>query len=126
MYRFSLRTRLLFLFLTLLMLSIGTIGYISYTKAEEILVDANEKRIAREIKVSQEMAESLKRLHVTDQAAFEAQLNYVIRAQSVEMLRDGLRADFFQIKEEGHVEPFQVSEKQRSHWMMMSFKRFSK
>lgn len=111
MYRFSLRTRLLFLFLTLLMLSIGTIGYISYTKAEEILVDANEKRIAREIKVSQEMAESLKRLHVTDQAAFEAQLNYVIRAQSVEMLRDGLRADFFQINEEGHVEPFQVSEK---------------
>ena len=47
MYRFSLRTRLLFLFLTLLMLSISTIGYISYTKAEEILVDANEKRIAR-------------------------------------------------------------------------------
>lgn len=110
-HRFSFQTRLLLLFVTLLMLSIGSIGYISYSKAKDLLIDANEKRIAREIKVSQEMTESLKRSHVNDLDQFEEQLEYVIRGQSVEMLQDGLRADFFRIYEDGHVQPFKVSEK---------------
>lgn len=112
-HRFSFQTRLLLLFVTLLMLSIGSIGYISYSKAKDLLIDANEKRIAREIKVSQEMTESLKRSHVNDLDQFEEQLEYVIRGQSVEMLQDGLRADFFRIYEDGHVQPFKVSEKNR-------------
>ncbi len=109
LYRFSFGTRLLLLFLSILILSTGTIGYISYTQAKNMLIEANENRIEREIKVSRERAEYLKLSYINNLDKFESQFEYGIRAQSVEMLQDGLKADFFRIDEDGNINPFNVS-----------------
>ena len=109
LHRFSFGTRLLVLFLSILILSTGTIGYISYTQAKNMLIEANENRIEREIKVSRERAEYLKLSYINNLDKFESQFEYGIRAQSVEMLQDGLKADFFRIDEDGKINPFKVS-----------------
>ena len=74
-----------------------------------MLIEANENRIEREIKVSRERAEYLKLSYINNLDKFESQFEYGIRAQSVEMLQDGLKADFFRIDEDGKINPFKVS-----------------
>ncbi|MBS4207030.1 methyl-accepting chemotaxis protein [Bacillus sp. FJAT-50079] len=107
--RISFSTRLILLVVSICIISMGVIGYISYTQAKDMLMEANENRVEREIKVSRERAEYLKLSYVNDLEKFESQLEYGIRAQSVEMLQDGLAAEFFRIDEDGHVRPFSVS-----------------
>ncbi|WP_227939238.1 hypothetical protein [Alkalihalobacillus deserti] len=77
--------------------------------AKDMLIVANEKRIEREIRVSQEMAQYLKLSYINDLEQFEKQFEYDIRAQAVELIQDGLNADFFQIDEEGTIKPSNVS-----------------
>ena len=60
LYRFSFSVRLLLLVLSMLIVSTGIIGYVSYTQAKDMLVRANVNRIKREIEVSRERAEYLK------------------------------------------------------------------
>ncbi|WP_240378154.1 methyl-accepting chemotaxis protein [Bacillus piscicola] len=110
LHRLSLQARLLIIIVTVVVLSSGTIGYISYSKAEEMLIEANEKRFEREIQVSKERAEYLKLSYIHDLERFDKQFEYGIRAQAVGLIKDGLRADFFRINEEGQLRPFPVSE----------------
>ncbi|MFK4998899.1 hypothetical protein ACI2OX_21200 [Bacillus sp. N9] len=95
-HRISFSARLILLVVSICLISMGAIGYISYTQAKNMLMEANENRIEREIKVSRERAEYLKLSYINDLAKFESQLEYGIRAQSVEMLQDGLTAEFFE------------------------------
>ncbi|WP_382352485.1 methyl-accepting chemotaxis protein [Lederbergia graminis] len=107
--RFSLSTRLLILVLSILIISSGTIGLVSYNQAKEMLIETNENRIEREIRVTKERAEYLKLSYINNIEQFNKQFEYGIRAQSVEMIQDGLNADFFHINEDGDMEPFTVS-----------------
>src|SRR5690606_40569690 len=68
--RFSLSTRLLILVLSILIISSGTIGFISYHQAREMLIETNENRIEREIKVTRERAEYLKLSYINDLEQF--------------------------------------------------------
>lgn len=109
LHNVSFRTRLLIITLTILISSLGTIGYMSFTQAREMLIDANENRIEREIKVSRERAEYLKLSYINDVDMFESQLESGIRAQTVEMIQDGLQAEFFYLDEKEGLHPFHVS-----------------
>ncbi|WP_062108746.1 methyl-accepting chemotaxis protein [Bacillus niameyensis] len=105
----SFSTRLLVLIIGTLILSIVTTGLITFNQAEEMLITANENRIEREIKVSRERAEYLKLSYISNPEKFEQQFEYGIRAQSVELIQDGLNAEFFQINEEGQLTPFKTN-----------------
>ncbi|MBS4219388.1 methyl-accepting chemotaxis protein [Bacillus sp. FJAT-49711] len=107
--RLSFSTRLLLLVLSIIVLLTGATSYISYAQATRMLIETNENRVEREIKVSRERAEYLKLSYINDAEKFEKQMQYGIRAQSVEMIQDGLNADFFQINEDGQIQPFDVS-----------------
>ena len=107
--RFSLSTRLLILVISILIISSGTIGLVSYHQAREMLMETSENRIEREIKVTRERAEYLKLSYINNLEQFNKQFEYGIRAQSVEMIQDGLNADFFHINEDGIMAPFDVS-----------------
>lgn len=106
----SFSSRLLILVLGILVISTGVSGYVSYTEAKKMLVETNENRIIREIKVSQERAEYLKLSYIHDVDQYEKQFQYGIRAQTVEMLQEGLNADFFSIDEDGNVGTFSVNQ----------------
>lgn len=109
LHKFSFSTRLVFIFLMILIITTGISSYVSYFQAKEMLMDANVKRIEREIKVSQEMAEYLKRSYVNDLEKFYDHFEYGIRAQAVEMIQDGLKANFFQMDEDGRITPMNVN-----------------
>ncbi|WP_078428827.1 methyl-accepting chemotaxis protein [Alkalihalobacterium alkalinitrilicum] len=107
--KFSLRTRLLIIFLTVIVISTGLIGLISYHQAKELIIVTNENRLKREIKVVKEMAEYLKLSYISDEERFNKQFEYGVRGQAVELIQEGLNGDFFTIDDTGTVSPFNVS-----------------
>lgn len=107
--RISLKTRLLIITFLLFIVSTGTIGYVTYQQAKDIIVTTNEKRLEREVKVVKEMAEYLKLSYVNDEARFNKQFEYGVRTQAVELFQEGLYADFFLLSESSELQPFNVS-----------------
>ena len=110
LHRLSLRARFLLSILSVVVLSTGTIAYFSYSIAEDMLLQANEDRLKREVQISKERAEYLKLSYVNDLEQFEKQINYGIRAQAAELTSDGLHANFFRVDEDAAIRPFAVSQ----------------
>ncbi|WP_058309241.1 methyl-accepting chemotaxis protein [Gracilibacillus massiliensis] len=106
--RFSLKTRLLILFVTFLTLSVILVGVYSYINAKETTVTSTENRLMREGELMRYIAENLKFLYVSDEAYFMQQLEINIRSQQDKLSEEGIDTDIFYIKD-NKVIPFQVS-----------------
>ncbi|WP_306453933.1 methyl-accepting chemotaxis protein [Bacillus sp. FJAT-45350] len=108
LYKFSLRTRLLILFIFLLILATNAVGGISYIKAKETTLQAIENRLVREADIMSYTAANLKFLYVSDYEYFIQQLETHIRTQQRQLNDDGITTEFFYIKDNQAV-PFNVS-----------------
>ena len=107
---FTLGTRLLLLFITLLMVSVVTVGVSSYMKAKNMAVETVEHRLEREAQLIGYIAENLKFVYVSDEEYFRQQLESNVRSQQKKLKDDGIASDFFYISE-GKAAPFNVSKK---------------
>jgi methyl-accepting chemotaxis protein len=106
----SLGTRLLLLFISLLMISVVSVGVSSYMKAKEMAIGTIEQRLEREAELMGYIAENLKFVYVSDEDYFMQQLEGNVRSQQKKLKDDGIESDFFYISE-GKATPFQVSKK---------------
>jgi len=82
----TLRTRLLFLFVSLLFLSICAVGISSHFKAKDITMETIEGRLAREAELMQYTAENLKFVYIGDEDYFMQQLESSVRSQQKKMM----------------------------------------
>jgi methyl-accepting chemotaxis protein len=106
----SLQSRLLILFLSVLIISISIVGYVSYQKAEITTMKIIENRLDREVNTMYEIAQNLMYIYVGKEDKFLHKLNSSIRKQQAELIQDGLSADFFLITK-NEAKPFKVSER---------------
>lgn len=107
---FTLGTRLLLLFITLLMVSVVTVGVSSYIKAKNMAVETVEHRLEREAQLIGYIAANLKFVYVSDDDYFRQQLEANVRSQQKKLTEDGIASDFFYISE-SKAAPFNVSKK---------------
>jgi methyl-accepting chemotaxis protein len=103
-------TRLLLLFITLLLISVVSVGVSSYMKARNMAVETVEQRLEREAQLIGYIAENLKFVYVSDEEYFRKQLDVNVRLQQKKLENDGIASDFFYLSE-GKVTPFNVSKK---------------
>lgn len=108
--KIGLRNRLLVLFITLLFLSINTVGISSYIKAKDTTIQTIENRLAREAEVMAYIASNLKFIYVSDDEYFMQELESNISKQDKQLEKDGITADFFYITKNNTAIPFRVSE----------------
>jgi methyl-accepting chemotaxis protein len=106
---FSLGTRLFILFVSLLVLSVVSVGVSSYLQAKETTMETIEKRLIRETELISYIAENLKFVYVSDEAYFMQQLETSVRSQQSTLEKDGILAEMMYISE-GAAIPFKVSE----------------
>lgn len=84
----------------LVLASISTVGWLSYSKAKESQMDLVQNRLEREIFVMKDMAERLMFAFVGDQDSFNNQIQEVVTSQKVEMNYDGFSANVFLIQDD--------------------------
>ncbi|WP_249872623.1 methyl-accepting chemotaxis protein [Oceanobacillus saliphilus] len=104
----SLRMRLLILFVSLLVISIVTVGAVTYIQAKNITLNTIEDRLTRETQLMGYIAENLHFLYVSDESYFMQQLNVNVRTQQYQLDEDGIESHFFYIVD-NEAAPFTVS-----------------
>jgi methyl-accepting chemotaxis protein len=107
---FTLGSRLLLLFFSLLMVSVVTVGVSSYMKARSMAVETVEHRLEREAQLIGYIAANLKFVYISDEDYFRQQLEANVRSQQNKLKDDGIASDFFYISD-GKAAPFNVSKK---------------
>lgn len=108
--KMSLQTRLLVLFISLLVISVVLVGIISYEKSSTMTVEKIENRLQREVELMDQIASNLKFLYVGDDTYFMQQLEISIRSQKDQLKKEGMASDYFYIKN-GQAVPFALSKK---------------
>ncbi|MDX8047559.1 methyl-accepting chemotaxis protein [Gracilibacillus sp. S3-1-1] len=106
--KINLQTRLLFIFLMLLIASIATVGLNTYLQAKQTTLETNENRLAREGELIDYVSSNLKFLYVSDEEYFMQQLEAEVRSQTERLAEEGMTSATFMIKDE-QLTPFQVS-----------------
>ncbi len=106
--RVNLSARLFILFVSLLVISVVTVGTISYIKAKEMTIETIENRLVREAELMGYIAENLKFVYVGQDDYFMQQMDGNVRMQQEKLEGDGVQAEFFYIKNQ-EVIPFKVS-----------------
>jgi len=106
--RFTLQTRLLLVFLVLLMATVSTVSYKSYVKSKETTVYLMEERLKKEVTTVYDLAQNLMLLYVGDNQKFFSEMNRMIKKHGASLAKDGLYGDYFLITDKG-AEPFLIS-----------------
>jgi len=106
--KFSLQTRLLVLILSLLLITITIVGYISYEKSKETTINIMEQRLTKEVKSIYDIAQNIMLIYVGKEEKFNAKIEQVIRSQDAELAQDGLKGSYFLINN-NEVIPYQIS-----------------
>ncbi|WP_067725288.1 methyl-accepting chemotaxis protein [Oceanobacillus damuensis] len=104
----TLRTRLLILFISLIVISIVSVGTVTYIQAKNLTLNTMEDRLTRETQLMGYIAENLQFLYVSDPDYLVQQLNVNIRTQQKELEEDGIESEFLYIVENEAI-PFTVS-----------------
>ncbi|MFD2043513.1 methyl-accepting chemotaxis protein [Ornithinibacillus salinisoli] len=104
----NLKTRLVFIFSVLLIISIISVGISSYMKAKDITMNTIENRLEREVDLMGYITNNLKFTYVSDDAYFMQQLEISIRSQRDKLLEEGIDSEYFYVTNED-VTPFKVS-----------------
>ncbi|MFO1443451.1 HAMP domain-containing protein [Bacillus sp. Bva_UNVM-123] len=106
--KFSLQTRLLVLILSLLLLSVSAVAYISYGKSKETTIKIMEQRLTKEVKSIYDIAQNLMLIYVGKEEKFNGRVEQVIKSQDAQLAQDGLKGSYFLVNNEGAI-PFSVS-----------------
>ncbi|MFC4321614.1 methyl-accepting chemotaxis protein [Litchfieldia salsa] len=109
LHHFSLRTRLLILFISLLFLSINAVGISSYLQAKKATISTIEDRLSREADIIASTATNLKFVYVSDDDYFMQQFEGSIREQQKQLTKDGMESDMFYLVNQ-KIQPFPTSE----------------
>ena len=104
----NLSSRLLILFVSLIVISVFIVGSSSYLKARDLTMESIENRLQRETELMGYIAENLKFVYVSDEDYFMQQLDANVRQQQETLESDGILSDFFYITDK-KVTPFKVS-----------------
>jgi methyl-accepting chemotaxis protein len=97
--KFSLQTRLLVLFISLLVFSTIVVGISSYLKAKDTTIHTIENRLVREAEIMGYIAKNLKFLYVSDDEYFMQQLEINVRSQHKQLEEDGISSHFYFVKD---------------------------
>lgn len=108
--KLGLRSRLLILFISLLIFSTIAVGITSYLKAKDMTKNSIENRLEREAEFMGYIAENLKFLYITSEEYFMEQLEENIQNQQNKLENDGIRSEYFYISDRGEAVSFNVSE----------------
>ncbi|WP_438823865.1 methyl-accepting chemotaxis protein [Bacillus sp. JJ1566] len=106
--RVNLSARLFILFVSLLVISVVTVGTVSYIQAKNMTIETIEHRLVREAELMGYIAESLKFVYVGQDDYFMQQIDGNVRMQQEKLKGDGIQAEFFYIRK-SEVVPFKVS-----------------
>ncbi|KAB2338532.1 methyl-accepting chemotaxis protein [Cytobacillus depressus] len=106
--KITLQTRLLVLILSLLLLIVSTVGYISYGKTKEKVQSLIEQRLMKEVTTIYDLSQNLMLIYVGNEDKYFTKMNQVIKRQDSELAQDGLSGHFFLVNEKG-ASPFPVS-----------------
>lgn len=109
--KFGLRSRLLILFISLLVISTVAVGMTSYLKARDLTKDSIENRLVREAEFMGYIADNLKFLYISSKDYFMEQLEVNIQNQQNKLADDGIKSEYFYISDSGEAVPFNLSEK---------------
>jgi methyl-accepting chemotaxis protein len=120
--RVSLQARLLILFISLLLVSVSAVGYISFTMSKETTKDLVEQRLVKEVETIYDIAKNLMLVYVGKEDQFEKKMDQVIKSQNASLAQDNLSAQFFLVSDK-EIKPFSVS---RSTKLAISDKIFKK
>jgi methyl-accepting chemotaxis protein len=93
--RLNLQTKLLFMMISLVVLTISIVGVFSYHKASDITQTIIEDRLKRETETTYDIAKNLKFSFIRDQQMFEKRLIESINTQHVGLLQDDMKASIF-------------------------------
>ncbi|KMK75136.1 methyl-accepting chemotaxis protein [Alkalihalobacillus pseudalcaliphilus] len=107
--KLTLHTRLLTIFLLLLLISTSIVGISSYKKAEDLAVTMAENQLLREADLIQYIAQNLNFVYISDHDYFTQQLEINIRNQQNKLTDNQLPTEFAYMVD-GVIKPFQVSE----------------
>ncbi len=103
------RSRLLLTFILLISLTTGIIGYVSYERSSTMSKQFVEQRLIREAASIGEMGEFLKLSYPQNDSVFFQELEFKIINQSIELMADGLSADYF-LYIDDELTPFSMSQ----------------
>ncbi|AZV44402.1 methyl-accepting chemotaxis protein [Peribacillus asahii] len=110
----TLKTRLLILLISSLVLTSSGISYIAYVQSKASTINAVEQRLERESVLFYQMVQNLMYLYVGDEEKFSQKVESVVKSQSSQMAQDGLRSDYFLLKDE-KLTPFLDSKQSKVH-----------
>lgn len=106
--RVSFKTRLLFVILTILLLSTVTIGFTAYEKMKTNTIELVSSRLEREVTIVNDLAKTLMLAHIGNKENFMSELEEVIKRQHVSLTQEGYHATMFYSKDD-QLFPFEVS-----------------
>ncbi|MFC7370256.1 methyl-accepting chemotaxis protein [Fictibacillus iocasae] len=94
----SLQAKLLFMFISVLVFSMASIGAVSYFKAFSAASQLMESRLEREVQSMNEMVTNLKFSFANDQKRFEERAEKSIKSQHTALIQQGYSAQMHLIK----------------------------
>ncbi|MFC5560064.1 methyl-accepting chemotaxis protein [Ureibacillus thermophilus] len=106
--QFTMQARLLIVILSLLLLSVSSVAYISYMKSKQTTIELMEQRLEREVKMVYAIAQNLMMIYVGEEEKFQKKMNQVIKGQDAELVQDGLKGDYF-ILDNKEIKPFSIN-----------------
>jgi len=106
--KMTLQTRLLALFLLMIIVATASVGAFSYVNAKDMTKNTIEDRLTRETDLMGYIADNLQFVYISDPEYFLSQLNIQIRQQQEQLLEDGIQADSFYISN-GETNAFETS-----------------
>jgi methyl-accepting chemotaxis protein len=107
--KLTLQIRLLLVILSLLLITVSAVSYISYVKSKETAIHLMEQRLDREVMTIYDLAQNLMLLYVGNNEKFLDKMDSLIKRQEAGLAKDGLNGEYFFITEKG-AEPFKISE----------------
>lgn len=104
----SFKTRLLFMILTILLISTVTIGFTAYEAMKKSTIELVSSRLEREVTIVNDLAKTLMLAHIGNKENFMSELEEVIKRQHVALTQEGYHATMFYSKDD-QLFPFSVS-----------------
>ncbi|WP_238533146.1 methyl-accepting chemotaxis protein [Bacillus methanolicus] len=106
--KITLQARLLILILSLLLLTVSSVAYISFMKSKQTTILLMEQRLEREVKTVYAIAQNLMMIYVGDEEKFFKRMNQVIKGQDSELAKDGLKGEYF-VLDDKEINPFNIN-----------------
>lgn len=107
--KLSLQTRLLILVLALLLVSVTSVAFISYSKSKEMTTNLIEQRLMKEVTTLFDLSQTAMLVFVGQEEKYLKKMEQVIKQQNSHMAKDGMFADFFLLTK-SNITPFKVSQ----------------